>query len=260
MSARWLGFAGAVVLSSAALFAAERPNILVVPAHPDDFQGCAGTCLLLRHKYDIHVCDLTAGEAGLGKEGYLNGETKRIRYAEETNALAVVGAKLYYTGEINACDPGDPDNAAHAGRRACETIANLIRKLKPKAVFTHWPIDHHGDHTMAATATMKAIAMSGENPEVYYFEAWDWEMSQFVPTHFIDISSVSGLRDEYIRRHRSQGPEWMETMNRTMSSWRGQRLMTPRVDQAELLGVRTPVPYGTPSVLDDIRTSPYLRH
>ena len=243
--------AACAALIAAADAPAARPTIFVVSAHPDDFEGCVGTMFLLRDKYDIHMMDFTAGEAGLGKAGFDSGEAKRLRYREECEACKYVGAKLYYAGEMNA-PACYPEKQAYANRATCEKIAALIRKLKPRAVFTHWPIDHHDDHTMTSMAVMKAIEMSGEDPEVFYFEQGPWEVAQFMPRFYVDISSVVKERETFTRFYRCQGPDEMVGEKLALSTWRGQRDMWPRVPHVELLGVRVPRPVGTPSVLDDL--------
>lgn len=243
--------AACAALIAAADAPAARPTIFVVSAHPDDFEGCVGTMFLLRGKYDIHMMDFTAGEAGLGKAGFDSGEAKRLRYREECEACKYVGAKLYYAGEMNA-PACYPEKQAYANRATCEKIAALIRKLKPRAVFTHWPIDHHDDHTMTSMAVMKAIEMSGEDPEVFYFEQGPWEVAQFMPRFYVDISSVVKERETFTRFYRCQGPDELVGEKLALSTWRGQRDMWPRVPHVELLGVRVPRPVGTPSVLDDL--------
>ena len=243
-------------LTAAPLVAAERPSLLVVPAHPDDSAACAGTLLLLRHKYDIHLMDFTAGEAGLGEEGFANGEAKRLRHEEEVEFCKLIGARLYYAGEINA-PAGRPELSAFAGRRACETIANLIRKLKPKAVFMHWPIDHHADHAMSAIATMKAIDMSGERPEIYYMEEKPWECVQFAERHYVDITPVVSLRDKAVSLYTCQGGAKLAEGKHPINTWRGQSQMWPRTSYAEVLAVASPVPVGTRIVLDDVASSPF---
>ena len=235
-----------------------RPSILYVSPHPDDSDTCTGTLLLLRHKYDIHLMDFTGGEAGFGEEGFANGEAKRVRHDEEVAFCKFIGAKLYYAGEINST-AGRPELSACASRRACETIANLIRKLKPKAVFLHWPIDHHPDHAMSSVATMKAIDMSGESPEVYFTGAFPWECAQFAPYYYVDITPAVPMRDKAVSLYRCQGGESIARAKDVENSWRGQTQVFPRRPFVEILALRTPVPVGTRIVLDDVASSPFYR-
>ena len=42
-----------------------RDRLLFFGAHTDDSEGFAGTAFLLRDRYEIHVVDLSEGNAGL---------------------------------------------------------------------------------------------------------------------------------------------------------------------------------------------------
>ena len=71
-----------VVLMAAASSFAAKDIVMFVGAHPDDVENCMGLALRMRDDYDVRVVDMTRGEGGCGKEGWLDGTTAVKRVAE----------------------------------------------------------------------------------------------------------------------------------------------------------------------------------
>lgn len=90
------------------------------------------------------------------------------------------------------------DGDAYACREACAKFAELLKDIRPRAVITHWPMDHHLDHLMAYAATMKAIQLARIEPEIYYHEQ-DHQTKGFQPAYWVDISSVEDEKERIIR-------------------------------------------------------------
>jgi len=225
----------------------SRPALVMVAAHPDDSEDCMGTFFLLREKYDLHIVDLTTGEGGLGEAGYRDGSTARIREKEEREACAFLGATPHFLGEVNWGD------LPSAGRDTCRKLADLLRRIKPRAVFTQWPVDHHPDHVMCAVATMKAIELAGIRPELYFTCTGPWETTSFRPSVYVDVSSVVDLRTEFIRKYRCQNEhDVLPAGTLVYSSWRGRTEVEPQCAHAEAFAVFSHRPAGTPSVFDDL--------
>lgn len=143
-----LSLVAAVSVASAA-FAAEKERVVIVPCHPDDLVAAFGFCLLARDVYDLHVVDYTRGERGCGPVNYTNGMAAAMRTAEEEAVCADLGAKLYWLDQ--------PDGAALVTEEAVDRLSEILNELKPRAVIGHWPVDIHGDHTMAGAAMLKAV-------------------------------------------------------------------------------------------------------
>ena len=172
-----------------------KDRIVVVPAHPDDLIPCFGTCLLSNDIFEWHVIEFTHGERGMGAQCFRDGSAKRIRMAEEGEVCKALGATLHWLDEI--------DGEAYACRETCERLAALLRELKPRAVFAHWPVDIHGDHAMAGVAVQKAIFLAGISPELYFIEQ-EYQSKRFVPDQFVDITSVLERKCELIRMYKCQ--------------------------------------------------------
>ena len=187
-----------LILPIAAVVAAvafARETVVIVPAHPDDLITSIGFCLLAQEKFDIHVVDLTHGERGLGAEAFANGSCKRIRMAEEQSVCDAVGAKLHWLDEV--------DGEAYACRETCEKLAGILKDLKPRAVFAHWPVDIHTDHVMAGAAALRAVFLSGLKPEVYFFDE-EYQAKGFVPDRFVDITDVAERKYGILRNYKCQ--------------------------------------------------------
>ena len=170
-------------------------RIAIIPAHPDDLVSCIGLCLRARGVFEVHVIDFTHGERGCGAAGFADGSTKVIRTLEEESVCAAVGATLHWLDEV--------DGEAYACRETCERLAAILAELKPRAVFAHWPVDIHGDHSMAGVAALKAVFLAGLSPEIYFFtEAY--QAKRFTPDVFLDITDIAERKREIIRLYKCQ--------------------------------------------------------
>ena len=192
------------LLLTAAVFA--RESVVFVGAHPDDSEGFAATAFLLRDKYDLHVVDLTRGERGLGRAGMLDGSTARIRVAEEQAACRFLGATPHFLCETNGC--------CHASRLAAEMLMSILRELKPRAIFTHWPVDGHSDHVQAmATVSFALDAFRREKwramsePELYFYEVVPGETEQFPALYSVDVTKTMDLKTEMLRCYACQNAD-----------------------------------------------------
>ena len=180
---------------AAATFAMAKETVVIVPAHPDDLITSIGFCLLAQGKFDIHVVDLTHGERGLGQKAFEDGSCRKIRMAEEQAVCDAVGAKLHWLDEV--------DGEAYARPETCEKLAAILKELKPRAVFAHWPVDIHTDHVMAGATALRAVFLSGLKPEVYFFDE-EYQAKGFVPDRFVDITDVAERKYEILRNYKCQ--------------------------------------------------------
>lgn len=188
--------AACCLLAAASLWA--RDAIVFVGAHPDDTEGFAATAFLLKDHYDLHVVDLTRGELGLGAKGRDDGSTARIRMAEEAKACALLGAECHFLDET--------DGAACASEKSVVRLAEIFRTLKPKAVFTHWPIDEHIDHVQCWAVVTHALhrAKLAVAPERYFFEVLLSQTRNFTPVYRVDVSKTIGDKAKMLRCYACQ--------------------------------------------------------
>jgi len=181
------------VLVACAFAASARESIFFVGAHPDDTEGYAATAFLLRDKYDLHVVDLTRGELGLGPAGLKDGSTAKRRVAEEQAACAYLGATPHFLHEI--------DGYACATKESVAALAKLLRKYKPKAVFTHWPVDQHCDHVQTAAVVAGALRDSGVKTERYFYEVLMCQTQNWHPIYSVDVTATITNKQEMLRRY-----------------------------------------------------------
>ena len=138
---------------------------------------------------------MTKGQARdlstLGRDGPQ--AAKRMK--EEEAAAALVGAKVHWLGF--------QDGRLYATPEACKAVADLISEVKPRAIFSMWPIDWHQDHSMAGTITLKVAMLAKFKGEFYYYEEV-YGSKGFVPMHFVDVSAVADVKRKYLRCHESQ--------------------------------------------------------
>lgn len=210
-----------------AAFVEGRPNIVFIGAHPDDSEGFAGLAFLLAKtgKYNLHIVDYTRGEFGLGKPGFIDGSTARIRVQEEREACAYLGATAHFIDEI--------DSKAYAPSSSVEQVIRILDKYKPVAIFTHWPVDSHPDHVMTAAATYIAMKRIKCRAELYYYEVLPSQTRAWTPLYSVDITSVMDNKVEMLRKYKCQNKnDWLVKHKVSQAEMRGLQ-RSPQVKYAE---------------------------
>jgi 4-oxalomesaconate hydratase len=176
-------------------------TIVVVSAHSADFvwRAAGAIATVVEHGGQAHVVSLSYGERGESGElwqepGQTEERVKEIRHGEAQAAAGVLGA------DFRSLDLGDYPLVMDAG--AVDQLTNLIRELEPQLIVTHAARDpFNPDHGVAHEATVRARQLaSGAGvasafktiapPELLIFEPHQPELCGFVPTTFLDITSV----------------------------------------------------------------------
>jgi 4-oxalomesaconate hydratase len=174
---------------------------LVVSAHSADFvwRAAGAIAKVVEAGGTAHVVSLSYGERGesgeLWKEkGQTEARVKEIRHGEAQTAADLLGASF------RSLDLGDYPLVMDAG--AVDRLTDLIRELEPELILTHAALDpFNPDHGVAHDATVRARQLaSGAGvasafktiapPELLVFEPHQPELCAFVPTTFLDITSV----------------------------------------------------------------------
>lgn len=183
--------AGAAIVAFSA--AAQQPakparTILAVGAHAGDMELSCGALLLKEHRRGDRVVllHLTLGERGNPKfpaEAYA--EQKRREAAE---AAAALGAEVifgpYKDGEL----PND--------EQARRYVADVIRRVQPTLVITHWKNSMHRDHAAANAIVRDAVLLAAITQpawrgvrSLWYAENWE-DAEGFSPYIYVDVSGV----------------------------------------------------------------------
>jgi len=124
-------------------------DVLAIAAHPDDVElTCGGTLASLRARgYRFGIVDLTRGE--MGTRG-----SAEIREAEAKRAAEILGADFRETLDLG-------DGGLRRGREEELAVIDVIRREKPRLLFTPYPDDRHPDHRRAGQIVIDAAYYAG---------------------------------------------------------------------------------------------------
>ncbi len=196
-------------------FAQEAPlNILVIGAHPDDCDSCAGGTAIqwaaLGHR--VKFLSLTNGDAGHQSEG--GGALAKRRRAEAEEAGRRLGISEY-----EVLDNHDGELEPTLGVRA--QVIRAIRRWNADAVILPRPNDYHPDHRNTGLVVQDAAYMVivpnvapdteplSKNPVFLYCQDSFRRPNPFRPDVAVDITAVYERKIEALDAHVSQFYEWL---------------------------------------------------
>jgi len=184
-----------------------RPAIAFIVAHPDDVAlSMGGTALLLKDKYKLHVICASKGERGYKWEG--KGlpppipEVAAEREKNELAACAMIGAELSFLGEM--------DGEIFASRSACENVGGILTRIRPVAVFTHWPLEKT-DHAATWGIVYRALELASLfwTTELYMSAMAGDDRRGPNPDIYVNISAVFQQKMEMCRCHKRHGDHFV---------------------------------------------------
>ena len=177
-----------------------KRTILAVGAHAGDMEISCGAVLAKHAKLGDRVVllHLTLGEGGNPKMSAKEYGAQKKKEAEEV--AKILGAETifgpYKDGEL----PND--------ETARRYVANIIRKVKPTIIITHWTNSIHPDHANAHAITVDAVLLaslpsvntttsydSTEYPawrgvrNILYTENWE-DPEGFQPYIYVDVTDA----------------------------------------------------------------------
>ena len=176
-------------------------DVLAVFSHPDDAElTMAGTLLKLKAQgYRTGVIDMTRGE--MGTRG-----TPEIRAREALDAAALMGLSA-------RSNLGLPDGRIAANDESRQALVRVLRRHRPKVVFTsHWH-DPHPDHAATCAIVREAARLSSIRR---YDEASGLDAIKVpalahavysrlvIPSFIVDVSDFAEAKMKAIRAHASQ--------------------------------------------------------
>ena len=178
----------------------KKLRVVCVGAHPGDPEfGCGGTMAkYIRAGHSVTFIYLTRGEAGDPTKSYAESAALRTREAEI--ACQILQVKAIFAGQV--------DGNTILNKEKNEEMTKLILSENPDLVFTQWPIDAHSDHQVTGMLTLTAWIRSGRQFQLYFYEVnTGSETMGFVPTDYVDISSVRDVKKAAMFAHKTQAPE-----------------------------------------------------
>jgi LmbE family N-acetylglucosaminyl deacetylase len=211
--------AAGVPAGKAAWPAPGQLRVVVAGAHPDDPEtGCGGTIARLSDVgHEVVILYLTRGERGI--KGKTFEEAGRIRTAEAQKACEILKARPVFAGQVNG--------KVEVNYARYDEFLKLVQGEQPDVVFTHWPIDTHEDHRATSLLVYDAWLRMERKFALYYFEVMTgMQTSQFLPTHYVDITAMEARKRAACFAHASQNPEEFYAVHDQMNRCRGMELGT----------------------------------
>lgn len=182
----------------------QQKTILAVGAHAGDIEvTCAAVLAKHTKKEDRAVLlHLTLGEGGNPKmtpSAY--GEQKRF---EALSAAKVIGAEVLFAPYKDGELPNDEQIRRY--------VADVIRRVKPTHVLTHWRKSIHKDHSNTHLIVNDAVLLASlegvvtDHPRhrgvkgIYFTENWE-DPEDFKPYFYVDISNELGIWKECVTQY-----------------------------------------------------------
>lgn len=192
---------------------AEKLNILVIGAHPDDPDiKVGGTAIKwIEQGHNVVLVSVTNGNAG--HHELTADQLERARRDEARRSGEVIGAK-YVVLDIN-----DGELMPTFENRLM--IIRLIREHKADIVITHRPYDYHPDHRYTGQLVLDAAYMVTvptivphiphleRNPMFLFMSDRFTQPTEFKPDVCVDIDDVVEKKLDMIHQHTSQMYEWL---------------------------------------------------
>jgi LmbE family N-acetylglucosaminyl deacetylase len=187
-------------------------RVLAIGAHPDDLELlCAGTLAKYAQRGD-HVTMAVAMSGDCGSASLPKQEIAAIRGSEARASAALLGAEFLSMANYS-------DGFLFSTEQTRLDFLNVIRQARPDVILTHSPNDYHPDHRMTAQIVCDVrIMITVPNieteappcktlPEIYFFDTMAG--IDFVPQHYVDISSTFDMKKQMLACHKSQS-SWLE--------------------------------------------------
>ncbi|MGH9766387.1 MAG: bacillithiol biosynthesis deacetylase BshB1 [Blastocatellia bacterium] len=184
--------------------ATDQPShldVLAIAAHPDDIELSVGGTLikLARMGYKTGALDLTRGESGTRG-------TPEIRAEEAERAAEILGLSVRENLVLG-------DARIQVNEESRVKLVRVLRRLRPRVVFTQFWEDPHPDHAHTSQLVREACHISGLAKYDRESEQERWRPSciayflfprTIAPSFIVDISEASERKWEAISAHASQ--------------------------------------------------------
>lgn len=172
----------------------DKPiHVLVVGAHIGDAEITGGllVCKYAAAGHKATLLHMTAGEKGNPRMDHLEYRKQRIREAE---------AAARKMGAADCIILDHPDGELQSDPATIHEMCDLVRRLKPDVVLTHWRGSYHRDHRATYDVVMEGgflAALPGikrSEPAhlirgLYYLENWE-DLEDYHPDLWVDVSEV----------------------------------------------------------------------
>lgn len=172
-------------------------KILVIAAHPDDeVLGMGGTIAkLVKDECQVDVLIVTDGSSSQYRDSDHLAEIIEAKKIETRNCADVLGVRDVYYGELPDMKL---DTTPHV--RINQVIEDVIDKVQPDTVFTHFWGDVNCDHQNVYKSTLVAVrpVMGQVVKKLYCYRvpsSTEWTPNKadtmFMPNLFVDIEQFA---------------------------------------------------------------------
>ena len=193
-------------------------KILAIGAHPDDIEifmfGFLYSCKEMGYK----ISTVIATDGSLGGN---NDDNKLVenRKKESQDGLKKLGVPLF----LNLPDGSLGNENIHT-----KIIKDIIHKINPDLVVTHYYKDYHSDHINLSQIVKSVV---GHYTPILYC---DTMMGlNFIPNYYVDITRFMGEKIKSILCHYTQNPERFVDLANLMNAYRAAQCNAPNGHFAE---------------------------
>ena len=193
-------------------------KILAIGAHPDDIEiFMFGFLCCCKHMgYEISI--VVATDGSLGGSDYDN-KLIENRKKETQDGLNILGTPIF----LNLPDGNLGNEVIHAN-----IIKNIIQKIKPDLIITHYYKDYHSDHINLSKIVKRT---AGHYIPILYC---DTMMGiNFLPNYYVDITKYMNDKINSISFHKTQKPERFINLAKLMNEYRSAQCNAPKGSYAE---------------------------
>lgn len=184
-------------------------KVLVIAAHPDDeIYGMGGTIARLSADgVQVSLLIVTDGSTSQYRQCENLDSIIEEKKEETKKASEIVGIKNVFYGNLQDMRLDQTDHI-----EINKVIEDIIRKIKPDTVFTHYWGDVNLDHRRVYESTMVSTRpVFGQCvKEVYCYSvpsSTEWEPAVhhgFLPNYFVDISDYVDAKSNAIKAYKTE--------------------------------------------------------
>ena len=193
-------------------------TVVAVGAHPDDPEtGCGGTLAKFAAEgHRVIIVYLTRGEGWdlVIKRVGTPQAAAALRSRQAEDACKILGAQAVFANQI--------DGATELTNSRYQESRELLAAQNPHVVLTHWPVDTHRDHRVAAMLAYDFFWTHRRKLPLYFYEVVTGNQTQhFVPTDYVDITETEPKKKAAVYLHESQRIENVYEVHVEMQRFRG---------------------------------------
>lgn len=208
-------------------------KILVIAAHPDDeVLGCGGT--ISRHIRKGDNVEVLIVAEGLTSRADGRDVTSSFQELEKLKGISLEANKVLGVDKVSFLSLADNRLDSYDLLDIIKLISEVIKKIDPDIVYTHFDNDLNIDHRIVSQAVMTYCRPQNglKIKEVNFFEvpsSTEWQTRSFgetfAPNYFVNISEDLSNKLKALQIYKAEMREWPHSRSikgvEHLSHWRG---------------------------------------